>query len=45
MIETDMLPISVVEDEGLKELVQYLRPEYIMPSRATVTKHIENTLR
>ena len=30
--ETDML--------GLKELVRYLKPEYIIPSRATVTKHV-----
>ena len=44
MIETNMLPISVVEGEGLKELVQYLKPEYVMPSRATVTKCIHYQL-
>ena len=31
MIETDMLLISVLEDEGLKELVQYLTPENVIP--------------
>ena len=43
IIETDMLPVSVVE--GLKELVRYLKPEYVMPLRAAVTERIENTLR
>lgn len=36
-----MPPISLVESSGLRELVQSLGPEYIMPSRATVTKHME----
>ena len=40
MIVIDILLISVVEGERLKELVWCL--EYVMPSRATVTK---NTLR
>ena len=44
MIETVMLPASVVEGEELKKLVWYLEPEYIMPSRATVTKRIGKTL-
>lgn len=30
MIETNMLPISVIEGEGLKQLVQYLEPEYVI---------------
>lgn len=39
MIETNMLPIiSVAEGERLKEFIQYLKPKYIMPSTATVTK-------
>lgn len=37
MIETNMLPISVVPCEGFKELVRYFEPKYIMPPR-----HIEN---
>ena len=41
MIETDMLPISVEEGEGLKELIQNLKPKYMKPSRASVTKHFE----
>ena len=40
MIETNMLPISVVEGEGLKEVVWY----HVMPSRATVTKCIHYQL-
>ncbi|KAM3875305.1 E3 SUMO-protein ligase ZBED1-like [Diretmus argenteus] len=40
MIETDMRPISVVEGEGFKQLIQYLEPEYVMPSRATIIKRI-----
>lgn len=44
MTETDILQISVVEDEELKELVRNLKPEYVTPSRATVTKSIERHL-
>lgn len=36
MIETKMLPIGVAE-----ELVQYLKPEYVMWLRAPVTKCID----
>ena len=35
MIETEMLPISVVEGEGFKEIIWYLE------TTATVTNHIE----
>lgn len=33
-----MLLISVIEDEGFRELMLFL---YVMPLRAAVTKHIE----
>ena len=36
-----MLPVSVVEGEGLKELFRYFALKYVMPSRASVTKRIE----
>ncbi|KAM3867730.1 E3 SUMO-protein ligase ZBED1-like [Diretmus argenteus] len=41
MIEKDMLPISVVQCQGFIELINYLEPQYEMPSRDTVTKRIE----
>ena len=36
-----MLCNSVVEGKGFEELAQYLEPEQVMPTRATVTKCIE----
>lgn len=44
-INSDMLTNHVREGKGLKELVRHLKPRYVMPSRATMTKCIENTLR
>ena len=41
MIETDIVPVGAVEAEGFKEVVWYLEPDYIIPSRATVTKCID----
>lgn len=32
---------AYVESEGFMELVQYLKPEFLMPLRATATKHTE----
>lgn len=40
-----MLPISVIDGEGLKELVQYFEPDTLMLLRATVTECTENVLR
>ncbi|KAL2095565.1 hypothetical protein ACEWY4_007713 [Coilia grayii] len=42
MIEMDMLPISVVEGKGFQELIQFLEPEYRIPSRRTMTRLIES---
>lgn len=37
--------VSVVEGEGLKELVQRVKPEDVVPSRPAVTKRIEKWAR
>ena len=44
VMETDVLPLSVLEGEGMEKLVGYLEPEYVMPWGAPVTKRIEKTL-
>ncbi|MEQ2211102.1 hypothetical protein XENOCAPTIV_026524, partial [Xenoophorus captivus] len=33
MIITDCQPLSLVEDEGVRELLQLLEPLYVLPSR------------
>lgn len=41
MIAKDMLPISFVEGEGFRDLMQFLEPEYKIPSRKTITCRLE----
>lgn len=41
MISRDMLPLSFVEGEGFKEVLQFLEPDYDIPSRRTLTARIE----
>ena len=41
MIERDMMPISTTEGEGFRELIQFMEPGYNIPSRATITSHLE----
>lgn len=36
-----MLPLSFVEGEGFKEVLQFLEPDYDIPSRRTITARIE----
>lgn len=40
MIALDFQPLSMVEDEGFKILIQSLRPEYTLPSRKTLSDKI-----
>ncbi|KAK0154193.1 Zinc finger BED domain-containing protein 1 [Merluccius polli] len=40
-IQTDMLPISIVEGEGFGNLMNIMEPAYNIPSRRTVTRLIE----
>ncbi|KAK0137429.1 Zinc finger BED domain-containing protein 1 [Merluccius polli] len=40
-IQTDMLPISVVEGKGFGNLMNIMEPAYNIPSRRTVTRLIE----
>ncbi|XP_030227714.1 zinc finger BED domain-containing protein 1-like [Gadus morhua] len=40
-IQTDMLPISVVEGKGFGNLMDIMEPAYHIPSRRTVTRLIE----
>lgn len=42
MIAKDLQPFSIVENEGFTHLVKTLAPLYEMPSRATVTRRIED---
>ena len=37
----DLLPISVVEGEGFRELMTSLKPEYIVAARSTFISKIE----
>ena len=42
MIEIDMQPVSVIEDEGFLQVLSFTEPEYVMPCRTTITKRIEH---
>ncbi len=41
MTAEDLLPISFVEGEGFKRLMNYVEPHYTVPSRKTVTARID----
>ncbi|KAJ8353306.1 hypothetical protein SKAU_G00208730 [Synaphobranchus kaupii] len=41
MVEKDMMPISTVDSEGFRELINFLEPGYRIPSRGTITTRIE----
>lgn len=41
MVEKDMIPISTVDGEGFRELINFLEPGYRIPSRGTITTCIE----
>ncbi len=41
MTAEDLLPISFVEGEGFKRLMNYVKPHYTVPSRKTVTARID----
>ena len=41
MIIMDLQPISIVDDEGFRKLIQFCFPAYTMPSRDTITRRIE----
>ncbi|KAL0187841.1 hypothetical protein M9458_014940, partial [Cirrhinus mrigala] len=41
MVEKDMLPLDFVSGEGFLELIQFLEPNYTVPSRQTITTRIE----
>lgn len=41
MIQTDMLPISVVDGKGFRGVINLLEPAYHIPSRRTITRLIE----
>ena len=40
-IEMDMLPLSIVEGEGFRQLINVLEPAYHIPSRRTITRLVE----
>lgn len=37
MFGKDMLPINVVEGDGFRELIHFIIPDFIIPSRVTIT--------
>lgn len=41
MVTTDMLPINVVNGQGFREVIKYIEPGYNIPSRTTITTHVE----
>uniref|UniRef100_H3ARV4 HAT C-terminal dimerisation domain-containing protein n=1 Tax=Latimeria chalumnae TaxID=7897 RepID=H3ARV4_LATCH len=41
MIAKDMLPISFVEGDGFKELMEYIELEYTVPARKTIMARLE----
>ncbi|XP_034565509.1 zinc finger BED domain-containing protein 1-like [Notolabrus celidotus] len=41
MIVKDMRPLSMVEDDGFKHMIQTFHPSYILPSRTYFTKLME----
>lgn len=45
MITDDMLPLSIVEGEGFKRLMEFVEPEYTMPSCKTITRNVEKKYR
>ncbi|XP_067266309.1 E3 SUMO-protein ligase ZBED1-like [Chanodichthys erythropterus] len=40
-IEMDILPLSIVEGNGFRELIHLLEPAYQIPSRRTITRLVE----
>ncbi len=42
MIANDMLPISVIEGGGFRELINFIQPDYNIPSRAAITSRFED---
>lgn len=40
MIANDMLPLSFAENEGFRALMKYLAPNYVIPSRPTITRRL-----
>uniref|UniRef100_H3B362 HAT C-terminal dimerisation domain-containing protein n=1 Tax=Latimeria chalumnae TaxID=7897 RepID=H3B362_LATCH len=41
IIAKDMLPISFVEGDGFKELMEYIEPKYTAPARKTIMARLE----
>lgn len=41
MIAIDLQPLSMVEDQGFRQLMEVLVPQYQMPSRGTIRRRIE----
>ena len=41
MIAKDMLPISFVEGEGFRSLIEFVEPEFTVPLRKTITAKLE----
>ena len=42
MIVKDMLPLSLADGEGLRELMEFIEPGYRIPSRKTFTNRLEH---
>ena len=41
MITKDMLPLSFVEGDGFRELMNFVEPEYRVPTRKTIVSRVE----
>ncbi|KAI4465796.1 dna replication-related element factor isoform a [Holotrichia oblita] len=42
LVETAALPLSIVEDQGFKDFVTALNPNYVIPSKKTIKNNILN---
>lgn len=41
MIKKDMMPVSTIDGEGFQELIHFMEPGHNIPSRPTITTHLE----
>lgn len=41
MVENDMMPLNVVDDEGFHELLTFTDPGYCIPSGGIITSRVE----
>ena len=43
-IANDLRPLSIVNDDGFRNLVKFLEPSFSIPSRKTIAKMVQSAL-